>query len=113
MKYLGELASIPTPIPEPVTFEFRVLGDPGNISRADIRWSTTQEGTSLVSTQLPWTARVRTLEGSSFLTLTARQTSFDPISFLHVQILVNDRVFREASAPGPDASVSVSGTFTK
>jgi hypothetical protein len=113
---LPDTGTAPTPIPpipEPNKFEFRVLGDPDTLARADIRWSTSQEGTSVTASQLPWTTTVRTLDSSSFLTLSARQTTLGITGFLHIQIVVNGRVFREASAPGPEASVSVSGTFAQ
>lgn len=106
----------PTPAPTLNTFEYRVIGNPGNFRRTDIRWSSTQEGTSLVSSQLPWTSSIRTFDNSSFLTLSARQISLgadeDDITFLQIQVLVNGSVFREASAPGPNASVSVTGQWT-
>jgi hypothetical protein len=108
----------PTPLPPPVptlnVFEFRVLGDADGV--VEIRYGTTQEGTTILSSQTPWFVTVRTIQTSSFLTLTARRVldPFDPAPravFLQVQIVVNGVVFREASAIGLEPVAAISGLY--
>jgi len=103
----------PSPIPTdptPVTlntFEFRVLG---TAQRAvDIRYSTSQEGTSILSSQVPWATTVRTTDSASFLALTAHADVRDDFedTILQVQIIVNGRLFREASESSLSPTVSV------
>ena len=100
-----------SPVPAVNTFEFRVLGSVG--AKVDIRYVTTQEGTTILSSQVPWTTTVRTTDAASFLSLAARA----PVSLdleetvLQVQILVNGRVFREASEEGIEPELLVSGLF--
>ena len=109
----------PTPLPPPAptlqVFEFRVLGDiTGN--GVEIRYGTTQEGTTILTSQTPWFVTVRTAQDNSFLTLAAKARldpdDIDPdLVFLHVQIVVNGVVFREASAVGLEPTVAVSGLY--
>jgi hypothetical protein len=109
--------SVPTtPVPPPIVtnrFEFRVLGGADNA--VDIRYGTTQEGTTILASQVPWFVSHQTTQSASFLTLAARATAMnddaEPIT-LHVQIIVNGQLFREASAVGLTPAVSVSGLFT-
>jgi hypothetical protein len=104
----------PPPAPLVHVIEFRVLGTLQQ--RVDIRYSTTQEGTTILTTQVPWSITHRTAAASSFLTLAAA-VSLDPDNFdpdrvrLQVQILVDGQLFREADAIGFEPTVTVSGLF--
>jgi len=110
----------PSPLDPPTTpllhvIEFRVLGTLQQ--RVDIRYSTTQEGTTILTTQVPWSITHRTSANSSFLTLAAAvdrddddDFDFDPVR-VQVQIIVDGQLFREADAIGLEPTVTVSGLF--
>ncbi|RPJ53476.1 MAG: hypothetical protein EHM24_32835 [Acidobacteria bacterium] len=103
----------PTPLVHVI--EFRVLGTLGQ--KVDIRYSTSQEGTTILSTQVPWSITHRTSATSSFLTLAAAidldEDNFDPDPVrVQVQIIVDGQLFREADAIGLEPTVTVSGLFS-
>jgi hypothetical protein len=106
----------PTPIPPaPVAseIEFRVLGDvrfdPGEIG-AVILYGSQEEGLSRIISRVPWFASSKTFRERLFLTLTAEATG---TGFLHVQVIVNGILFREANTFGSNPRVSIAGLFVK
>jgi hypothetical protein len=106
----------PTPIPEPPkanTIEFRVLGDvtyDGAVSGTVIQWGSTQEGTTLLTSTLPWFASTKTFRDNLFLVLSVNVTG---IGTLQAQIIINNELFREATATGFNPKISLSGLFSK
>jgi hypothetical protein len=95
----------PTPPPAPVhTLEFRaesVLGF--DTQTAQITYGTAADGTSAVSTNLPWTVSVPASTGL-FVYIQAVAQGENQV---RVQIILDGKVFREATGFSP----SVSGTI--
>ena len=110
-----ESPTAPTPVPVPTlhTIEFRVLGDiildPGT-NGVEIQFGSTQEGTSRILSTLPWFSSTKTSRDSLFIVLNAAATGFGVIQ---AQIIVNNELFREASASGFNPRVALSGLFSK
>jgi hypothetical protein len=103
----------PTPVPEPEpepqvhTFEFRVTG---TVRRVDISHSSTSEGTTLLTTDLPWFATIRSTRVLMFLALTVAAREFDE-GTLTAQLFVDGQLFREAHATGLGPTVTISGQW--
>jgi hypothetical protein len=101
----------PTPIPEPPRvhdFEFRVTG---TVRRVDISHSSTTEGTTLLTTDLPWFATIRSTRTLMFMALTVSAGEFEQGS-LTAQLFVDGQLFREAHATGFAPQVSISGQWS-
>lgn len=103
--------------PTPTTvskIEFRVSG---NAVSARVRFTNAQDGTTILTTTLPYVTTISTTESSMFISLEATPTSYpfsttDP--FMMVQIFVNGSLFREAvSEDFMYSTLSVSGTWRK
>jgi hypothetical protein len=95
----------PTPLPVPVhTLEFRVESVLGfDTQTAQITYGTAADGTSAVSTNLPWTVSVPASTGL-FVYIQAVAQGENQV---RVQIILDGKVFREATGFSP----SVSGTI--
>jgi hypothetical protein len=102
-------APTPPPAPAPTvhTFEFRVTG---TVRRVDISHSSTTEGTTLLTTDLPWFATIRSTRVLMFLALTVAAREFDEGS-LTAQLFVDGQLFREAHATGVGPTVTISGQW--
>jgi len=101
----------PTPIPEPAKvhdFEFRVTG---TVRRVDISHSSTTEGTTLLTTDLPWFATIRSTRTLMFMAVTVSAGEFEQGS-LTAQLFVDGQLFREAHATGFAPQVSISGQWS-
>ena len=102
----------PQPVPEPEpavhTFEFRVTG---TVRRVDISHSSTTEGTTLLTTDLPWFATIRSARTLMFLSLKVAAAPFDE-GTLTAQLFVDGQLFREAHSSGVEPSVDISGQWT-
>lgn len=84
--------------------EFRVTG---TITSATITDSNTEDGAETITTSTPWFRQFKITQ-DSFLYLDAQSFDFGQ---LHVQILVDGVLFKEAFANGFEPRVSVSGTY--
>ena len=95
----------PTPLPAPVhTLEFRVESVLGfDTQTAQITYGTAADGTSVVSTNLPWTVSAPVSNGLFVYAQAVAQGE----NQVRVQIIVDGKVFREATGFAP----SVSGTI--
>jgi hypothetical protein len=102
-------APTPPPAPEPTvhTFEFRVTG---TVRRVDISHASTSEGTTLLTTDLPWFATIRSTRTLMFLSLTTTSALFEE-GTLTAQLFVDGQLFREAHATGFQPSVTISGQW--
>jgi hypothetical protein len=101
----------PTPVPEPAKvheFEFRVVG---TVRRVDISHSSTSEGTTLLTTDLPWFATIRSTRTLMFMSLVVSSALFEE-GTLTAQLFVDGQLFREAHASGFQPSVSISGQWS-
>jgi len=101
----------PTPVPEPPKvheFEFRVTG---TVRGVDISHSSTTEGTTLLSTDLPWFATIRSTRVLMFLSLVVQAAPFSD-GTLTAQLFVDGQLFREAHAVGFEPKVSISGQWS-
>jgi hypothetical protein len=112
----------PTPLPAPTSptnpttqvnkIEFRVSGTASSVR---VRFTNPVDGTTLVTTSLPYVATISTAESSMFLSLEATTSAslFNPYPFMSVQIFVNGVLFREAVTSDIFTTLSVSGTWRK
>jgi hypothetical protein len=104
----------PVPVPVQVAkIEFRVTG---NALGARVRYATSVDGSSQVTTALPFLFPVSvTGQSSLFLSLDATPTGYSVLTttpFMAVQIFVNGVLFREAtSADFFLSTISASGTW--
>jgi hypothetical protein len=103
-------APTPPPAPEPTvhSFEFRVTG---TVRRVDISHASTTEGTTLLTTDLPWFATIRSARTLMFLSLKVASAPFDE-GTLTAQLFVDGQLFREAHATGFEPSVDISGQWS-
>ena len=104
----------PTPLPAPVVptrIEYRVTG---TLPRAEITYVSSTQGTSQVTTELPWFLTYQTTQPSTFVYLGADGVlgGFTEETVI-VQIFVNGALFREARARGFTPSVAVSGEVVR
>lgn len=86
--------------------EFRVLG---SVNTVDIAYASTEQGSNLVTTGIPWFALIHTTLDEIFLSISASSFDFGTLS---IQIFVDGILFREANADGFEPRVSVSGTWS-
>lgn len=103
----------PAPAPKPDRVEFRVIGSHRNVL---IRHVSSQDGTTQVTSDLPYTSSFTTLEPTMFLSLEANANSTfvtGSTPFLSIQILVNGTVLREASSNLFFASLLISLTYRR
>lgn len=101
--------SAPTPLPEPPkvhSFEFRVTG---TLSGATIALTSTSEGTTTLTTDVPWFATIRSTRTLMFLSLSAQASGYGTLT---VQLFVDGVLFREATTTGFDPKVAISGQWT-
>jgi hypothetical protein len=107
------LPTDPTPVVVSNTFEFRVTG---NAQQVRIRYSNPVDGTSQVSSALPFFTSFRSDRDYVFLSLDVTPLNF-PFSvtqpFISAQILVNGEVFGQASSTEFLETVSISGTWRR
>jgi len=106
-----------TPTPTPISaskIEFRVAG---NATSARVRFTNAQDGTTILTTTLPYVVTVTTNESSMFISLEATPISYPFTTvnpFMTVQIFVNGSLFREAiSEDFMYSTLSVSGTWRR
>ena len=108
---LGGPTPIPDPEPLPTTIAYRVTGTIANVR---ITYVNSSQGTTEVTSDLPWFVTVTTREPSTFTYLAAEAPLDNLIEgSLVVQIFVNGQLFRESRASGFNPSVSVSGEVTR
>jgi len=100
--------STPTPTPPAVvrhTIEFRALG---TTRSATLQFGSAQEGSTDLSTIVPWSSSFTTTRTTLFVFITGRPDEFG--FELRVQIFVDGELFREAASDGFGAAASASGT---
>ena len=107
-------ATTTVPVTQSSRIEFRVAG---NATSARVRFTNAQDGTTILTTTLPYVTTITTTESSMFISLEATPISY-PFSttapFMAVQIFVNGSLFREAIAEDYSYStISVSGTWRR
>lgn len=105
---IGPFPVVPAP-PKSDIIEFRVIG---NFPSVQIRYRTPLDGTTQVTTGLPWSTFVKMVKGPMFLSLDviAQSESVGAgAPFLQVQIFVNGIMFREANSSEKVPMISVSG----
>jgi hypothetical protein len=102
----GGPTDVPAPVPQLHTIEYRVTG---SATRATIAFGSSQQGTTFLTTDLPWTASFTTSRSSVFVYLKAT-AMFD--GRMTGGIFVDGTLFREATTDtSVDASpVDISGT---
>ena len=102
----------PTPTVQHHTIQFRVIGNPTSVR---VRYATPADGLAQVVTTLPYVNSFTTASASLFLSLEATPTDYPMgtlFPFLGIQIVVDDVVFREASAQTSAlTTLSVNGTW--
>ena len=99
-------APSPPPAPPKVhDFEFRVTG---TLRGVDVALNSTAEGTTSITTDLPWFATVRSTRTSMFLSLAAQGLGFGTLT---VQLFVDGQLFREATSSGFDPRAAISGQW--
>ena len=107
-------ATTTVPVAQSSRIEFRVSG---NATSARVRLTNAVDGTTILTTTLPYVTTVTTTESSMFVALEATPVSYpftNTTPFLSVQIFVNGSLFREAIAEDYSYStISVSGTWRK
>jgi hypothetical protein len=99
----------PTPPPPPPRvhdFEFRVTG---TLAGATIALTSTSEGTTTITTDLPWFATIKSPRTQMFLGLTAAAFGIGTVT---VQLFVDGVLFREATVTGIDPKASISGQWS-
>lgn len=106
----------PTPVvvaTTPDRIEFRVSGL--NLPSVLIRNVSTLDGTSQVTTTLPYFVALESSRSSVFLSLEVTTTTPPATgnAWLLAQIFVNGNLFREATAAGFMPSVTISGTYRR
>ena len=95
----------PTPIVISHTIEFRVLGTNPN---ALVTYGSAQEGTTVITTDPPWSASFKTTRTNLFVFLTVRPQN---VGRLSAQIFIDGELFREADADAlPGDTLQASGT---
>jgi len=105
---IAPFPSIPPP-PKSDIVEFRVIG---NFPTVQVRYRTPLDGTTQVTTGLPWSATVKLVKGPMFLSVDVMAMSESVgagAPFLQVQIFVNGVLFREANSSEKVPMLSVSG----
>lgn len=93
------------------TIEYRVVGTP---TAAVVRFSTSVDGLSQITTTLPYVVGFRSTAPSLFLSLEATPvtTAYSTVApFMAVQIFVNGALFRESSMSTYSGTLSVNGTW--
>lgn len=106
-------APTPPPAPKPDRVEFRVIGTHRNVL---VRHVSSQDGTTQVTTDLPYFSSFTTLEQTMFLSLEASTNSSFVVGttpFLSIQIIVNGTVLREASSNLFFTTLSISLTYRR
>lgn len=102
---------VTTPEVKPLHIEYRVIG---TIPDAHIVYQSASQGTTIVTSKLPWVAGFDTLQDTVFVSLNATSTlSQDIEGDLIVQIFVDGTLFRESRESGFDLDVTVSGEVTR
>lgn len=96
------------------TIQFRVIG---NANAVRVRYSTPADGLAQTVTTLPYFNSFTTSATSLFLSLDVTPTGYPMLllnPFLGAQIVVNDTLFREATASDLTlATLSASGTWRR
>ena len=105
----------PTPLPpEPMAtqIDYRVLGT--DVRSVRITYFSSAQGTTQVTTDVPWFLSYQTHADSTFVYLAADAPMSDLLEgTLIVQVFVNGTLFREARSSGFSPSVTVSGEVTR
>ena len=96
----------PTPVVVTHTIEFRALG---TVSNADVSYGSAQEGTTTITTSVPWSASFKTTRTNLFVYVTG---TAEASGALTVQIFIDGELFREADRVNlfPGDQVQASGT---
>jgi hypothetical protein len=99
----------PTPVAPPVPdrIEYRVIG---TFDRVTVRHSNQQDGTTQLTTGLPYVTSFTTLAESMFVSL---DVSARGEGFLQVQIMVNGAVVREATSTTEDPRLQLNLTYRR
>ena len=104
----------PTPSPQviaPIQIDYRVLGT--GVRNVSITYFSSTQGTTQVTSDLPWFLSDQTRNDSTFVYLSAEAPMLDLEGTLIVQVFVNDVLFREARSSGFAPSVTVSGEVVR
>jgi Mycobacterium membrane protein len=109
---LGQPTTVPPPVViVPTHVSYRVTG---TIPGVEITYANTAQGTTLVTTDLPWFASFDTTNSTTFVYLAAAAPPDNVTDgSITVQIFVDGALFRESRASGFTASVAVSGEVTR
>lgn len=104
-----------TPIVKTDTIEYRVTGS--GVNQVQIRYSNSIDGTSIITTGLPWFFTVQNTKDTVFLSLDVATTNTfvggAVGTFLSGQIFVNGVLFREANSTLMYPVLSVSGQYRR
>jgi len=104
----------PTPLPpdtQPAKIEYRVTG---TLDRAVITYANAVQGTTEITTELPWFASFTSTQQQTFVYLEAEAVPFnEEEGTLLVQIFVNGVLFRESRERGLTPNVIASGEVVR
>jgi len=96
------------PLPAAKRIDYRVLGT--DVRNVTVTYFSSTQGTTQVTTDLPWFLTYQTRDPSTFVYLSAEAPPSDFFEgTLIVQIFVDDVLFREARSSGFSPAVTVSG----
>jgi hypothetical protein len=97
----------PSPLPALVRVEYRVTG---SIKTAHVVYINGVQGTTEITTEVPWFAHFETTRAQTFVYLSAETLPTNIIDgTLVAQIFVNGELFRESRARGFTPTVTASG----
>jgi hypothetical protein len=97
----------PSPLPEVVRVEYRVTG---SIKNAHVVYINGVQGTTEITTEVPWFASFETTRPQTFVYLSAEALPDNIVDgTLVAQIFVNGEVFRESRSRGFTPTVTASG----
>ena len=100
------------PLPVATVIDYRVIGT--DVRSVRITYFSSAQGTTAVTTDLPWFLSYSTRDDSTFVYLAAEAPVTDMLEgTLIVQIFVDGTLFREARSSGVSPSVTVSGEVVR
>jgi hypothetical protein len=99
-----------TPVVTSDRVEFRVFGS-DLFSQVNIRYQDPKNGTTLVTSTVPYFFEVTNRDPSAFFFLEAKGFGNSTNSTLQVQIFVNGRLFKEGAAIGFTLQAQAAGTY--
>jgi len=101
----------PTPVPVPARIEYRVTG---TLKVAHIVYINGVQGTTELTSEVPWFASFETTKAQTFVYLSAEAPVDNFVDgTLVVQIFVNGELFRESRGRGFTPIVTVSGEVVR